>query len=93
MQGLGLAPVLCEHLEALNFSAPTRIQQATLPVLLVSLLYYLLCLLSLSFMGACLLGSKALLGVSGCQPVFVCLTCKEQKLEGMLCMHFAAAFI
>ena len=35
MQGLGLAPVLCEHLEALNFTAPTRIQQATLPVLLV----------------------------------------------------------
>lgn len=35
MQGLGLAPVLCEHLEAMNFNAPTRIQQATLPVLLV----------------------------------------------------------
>ncbi|KAL3160790.1 hypothetical protein ABBQ38_009201 [Trebouxia sp. C0009 RCD-2024] len=33
-QGLGLAPVLCEHLEAMNFNAPTRIQQATLPVLL-----------------------------------------------------------
>ncbi|KAL0041444.1 hypothetical protein WJX79_003656 [Trebouxia sp. C0005] len=33
-QGLGLAPVLCEHLEAMNFTAPTRIQQATLPVLL-----------------------------------------------------------
>ena len=35
VQGLGLAPVLCEHLEAMNFTAPTRIQQATLPVLLV----------------------------------------------------------
>ena len=35
LQGLGLAPVLCEHLEAMNFNAPTRIQQATLPVLLV----------------------------------------------------------
>lgn len=35
VQGLGLAPVLCEHLEAMNFNAPTRIQQATLPVLLV----------------------------------------------------------
>lgn len=27
--------MLCEHLEAMNFTAPTRIQQATLPVLLV----------------------------------------------------------
>ena len=35
LQGLGLAPVLCEHLEAMNFNAPTRIQQTTLPVLLV----------------------------------------------------------
>ena len=35
VQGLGLAPALCEHLEAMNFNAPTRIQQATIPVLLV----------------------------------------------------------
>ena len=35
MQGLGRSRVLCEHLEALKFTAPTRIQQATLPVLLV----------------------------------------------------------
>jgi hypothetical protein len=33
-EGLGLAPVLGDHLEALNFAAPTRVQQAALPVLL-----------------------------------------------------------
>lgn len=36
LQGLGLAAPLCEHLEAMNFQAPTRIQQATIPILLVS---------------------------------------------------------
>lgn len=38
-----MAPVLCEHLEAMNFNAPTRIQQATLPVLLVGSLAPPLC--------------------------------------------------
>ena len=45
-QGLGLAAPLCEHLEAMNFMAPTRIQQATIPTLLVSCshtLHYLQC--------------------------------------------------
>lgn len=37
MQGLGLAAPLCEHLEAMNFMAPTRIQQTTIPILLVCL--------------------------------------------------------
>lgn len=33
-EGLGLDTSLAQHLEAINFTAPTRIQQAVLPVML-----------------------------------------------------------
>lgn len=33
-KGLGLAPSLADHLEAINFAVPTRIQQAVLPAML-----------------------------------------------------------